>query len=502
MARRQPLRGFGVCRTLPLMISVPSQDSLLRPTRRRLLAAAGLACAAFALHRPATAQTATAPAPDGFRILRAKTGTARLRGEGQPETGIWGYDGVVPGPLLRIKRGEELKVRLANDLPEPTLVHWHGVRVPNAMDGVPNLTQEPIGSGKSFDYRFKPPDAGTFWYHAHFNQAQQVARGLYGPLIVDEPEPVGVDQDIVLVFSDWRLKPDGGIDEASFGSALDAAYNGRIGEHLTVNSRPLMDIPVRRGERIRVRSINAANARILGVRFEGHSARVMAIDGQPAEPFEARDSQVVLGPGNRADVFLDMTLDLGAESTVFVDTDTASVPIAKLRYDNQASAPRKPDEPRPLPANSLPARMDFANALRVDVPLAGSDVHEAPPANARPPAGHETTHGGKAIWTMAGKAGSGHDGPPLFKAKRGRTVMLAFANRSKFFHAMHTHGHHFRLLDSLDDGWKPFWLDTVLVPPDTTVRIAFVADNPGKWMLHCHRLEHSESGMAAWFEVT
>ena len=106
------------------------------------------------------------------------------------------------------------------------------------------------------------------------------------------------------------------------------------------------------------------------------------------------------------------------------------------------------------------------------------------------------------LWTMAGAASSGHHGPPLFSVKRGRTVMLAFVNRTAFPHGMHVHGHHFRLLDNLDDGWKPFWLDTVLVAPQATARIAFVADNPGKWMIHCHMLEHHDTGMGAWFEVT
>jgi FtsP/CotA-like multicopper oxidase with cupredoxin domain len=131
-----------------------------------------------------------------------------------------------------------------------------------------------------------------------------------------------------------------------------------------------------------------------------------------------------------------------------------------------------------LPANPLPQKMNFAGALKMDVPLEGS----------------------AAMWSLAGHASDGHSGKPLFSVKRGRTVMLAFANRTTFAHAMHVHGHHFRLLDRLDDGWKPFWLDTVLVPPQQTWRIAFVADNPGKWMIDCHILDHQES-MAAWFEV-
>jgi FtsP/CotA-like multicopper oxidase with cupredoxin domain len=441
-------------------------------------------------------------ATDGFRILRARPGTALLRGDTEPPTPIWGYDGEVPGPTLRMKRGAELKIRIINELPDSTLVHWHGVRVPNAMDGVPHLIQEPIAPGKRFDYRFKPPDAGTFWYHTHFRSPEQLERGLYGPLIVEESEPVDVDRDVMLVFDDWRLKPDGGVDEASFGSLQDAAYHGRIGEHLTVNSRPSLDIPVRGNERVRLRLLNAANARLVAVRIDQHRATVMAIDGQPAEPFAARDGRVILGPGNRVDVFVDATLAPGASATVFLDTDSASVPIAKLIYE--AGVPARPQpraEPNPLPRNPLPERMDFARALKMNVPLEGGAMRSEQTPAAGPTPGHGLDPKSR-VWSMAGQSSSGHHGPPLFAVKRGRTVMLAFANRSAFPHAMHVHGHHFRLLDNLDDGWKPFWLDTVVVLPEQTARIAFVADNPGKWMLHCHRLEHADTGMAAWFEVT
>ena len=145
---------------------------------------------------------------------------------------------VCPARRLRVKRGEELKVRLVNELPEPTVIHWHGLRLPNAMDGVPHLTQAPVEPGKSFDYRFNAPDAGTFWYHSHLYSSEQLERGLYGVLIVDEPQPVEVDRDIVLVLDDWRLTETGAVDEKSFRSMHDAAHAGRLGRLLTVNSEP------------------------------------------------------------------------------------------------------------------------------------------------------------------------------------------------------------------------------------------------------------------------
>lgn len=144
--------------------------------------------------------------------------------------------------------------------------------------------------------------------------------------------------------------------------------------------------------------------------------------------------------------------------------------------------------------------MNFPAALRIDLPLEGGAMSPLMMRRGEVP-GHGIDPAAR-IWTMAGQASSGHDGPPLFSAKRGRTVVIAMPNRTAFPHAMHLHGHHFRLLDNLDDGWKPFWLDTVVIDRQRTARIAFVADNPGKWMIHCHMLEHQETGMAAWFEVT
>jgi FtsP/CotA-like multicopper oxidase with cupredoxin domain len=213
----------------------------------------------------------------------------------------------------------------------------------------------------------------------------------------------------------------------------------------------------------------------------------------------------MLGPGNRIDLFLDTTLSPGARAAIMVD-DLRGGELELGRFVYAAGEPvraqPRPD-PKPLPANPLPARMDFAGALKLDVPLDGGAMSMMMMQGMR--GGREIPGHGieprNRIWTLANFSSSGHDGPPLFTVKRGRTVMLAFINRTAFAHAMHVHGHHFRLLDRLDDGWKPYWLDTTIVGVEKTERIAFVADNPGKWMIHCHMLEHQETGMAAWFEV-
>ena len=476
-------------------------------SRRRLLTGAAASALAMTIPPRLAAETAA----DGFRVIRPRPGTAQLLAPDRPATAIWGYDGTVPGPTLRVKRGEEVKVRLVNELPEPTLIHWHGLRLPNAMDGVPHLTQMPVAPGNSFDYRFVAPDAGTFWYHSHLYSSEQLARGLYGVLIVDEPEPVDIDRDVLLVLDDWRLTPASAVDEATFRSFFDAAHGGRMGGHFTVNGTPRLTIPVKTNERLRLRLVNAANARVMPVRIDRHRAMVMAIDGQPAEPFAAHDGRVVLAPGSRVDLFVDATLGPGARAPILIEHNRGEVPIAEMAYDTGApSRPAPRGDVRPLPANPLPERIEFHGAFRLDVPLDGGmmammGMRGTMGPGMGPGRGAVPGHGidpSARIWTLAGMASSGHDGPPMFSVRRGRTVMLNFINRTAFPHGMHVHGHHFRLLSRLDDGWKPYWLDTMLVEAMQSARIAFVADNPGKWMLHCHMLEHQETGMAAWFEVT
>ncbi|MEM8973252.1 MAG: multicopper oxidase domain-containing protein, partial [Pseudomonadota bacterium] len=218
-------------------------------TRRDVLVGSG-AIAAASLLWPNSSLAAVRP-----RELIAKPGQARLMGSQEPATPIWGYDGRVPGPTLRTKQGEEFAVDLVNELPQPTTIHWHGVRINNAMDGVAGLTQKPVAPGDRFAYRFTPPDAGTYWYHPHNRTWEQLARGLQGPLIVEEANAPSVDQDIALVIDDWRLDRDGKIHERSFGSMHDVTHAGRLGNVLTLNGKDNLDLQVQAGERLRLRLI-------------------------------------------------------------------------------------------------------------------------------------------------------------------------------------------------------------------------------------------------------
>jgi FtsP/CotA-like multicopper oxidase with cupredoxin domain len=281
----------------------------------------------------------------------------------------------------------------------------------------------------------------------------------------------------------------------------DAAHAGRYGNHFTANGQPISEIAVRTNERIRLRLINVANSRVMPVRIADHGVTLMAIDGQPAEPFRPDRSRVVLSPGGRVDVFIDATRTPGSSSPIMVDTGDSEIEVARLVY-TQAEPVRAEalPAPQPLPANPLPATMDFRGALKLDIAMEGGAMSAM--MMGRMMGGMHGHAASGMVWSLSGRADDGHSGKPLFSVKRGRAVMLGFPNKTAFPHSMHLHGHHFRLLDNLDDGWKPWWHDTVLILPERTARIAFVADNPGKWALHCHMIEHQATGMSAWFEVS
>src|SRR5690349_24984071 len=233
-------------------------------SRREFLRAAGAALTMFAL--PTAARAAQERNPT---ILRPGPVQLKLRTSGGA-TGAWGFNGSVPGPVLRYAQGAEVKLGVQNALPQATTVHWHGLRVTNAMDGVPQVTQAPIEPGARFDYAFKAEDAGTFWYHPHQASFEQVGRGLYGLLIVDEPRPIEVDRELAWVFSDFKL--DRGNQQVNdFGDVAHLGGGGRLGNVLALNGRPTARrLEVRAGERIRLRLLNAATARIFLIAFENH----------------------------------------------------------------------------------------------------------------------------------------------------------------------------------------------------------------------------------------
>jgi FtsP/CotA-like multicopper oxidase with cupredoxin domain len=456
--------------------------------RRRAVLRAMSASAALVVPRiaPATAHDAAATR------LYAAPARLSLLGAEHPSTDVWAYNGRVPGPMLRVRQGERVDALVINDLPETTSVHWHGLRLPNAMDGVPHVTQPPIDAGGGrFRYSFACPDAGTFWYHPHARSNVQVEMGLHGVLVVDEPTPPPVDRDVVWVLDDWRMARDGQVAR-DFDNRFDATHAGRIGNTVTIDGRLPDRFALTAGERVRLRLVNVANARIAALRFEGHAPVIVAHDANPCEPYAPERDRIVLGPGMRADVILDARGDPGATYRV-IDDFFARDPyeLVTLAYAQGRRLRDKPPGAAPrMPANPV-ARPDLANAKRHRLVLNGGMMGGRPMM-------------GRHVWTMNGRSAdeSTHAHTPLMTLAKGTSHAIEIVNETAWWHPMHVHGHTFLIASRNGEApSRSILADTALIPPRERIEIAFVADNPGDWMLHCHVLEHQASGMMATLRV-
>jgi FtsP/CotA-like multicopper oxidase with cupredoxin domain len=465
-------------------------------SRRSLLVGATGLMAIAAL--PSASADSLTPAGE-FKLTAAR-GRVSLVGKRHPDTDVWCYDGRVPGPEIRARQGVPIRVIVENKLTEETTVHWHGIRLPIAMDGVPGISQPPIRPGESFTYEFTPPDAGTFWYHPHADTPQQLGRGMAGALIVEEPQPIAVDRDLLWMITDWRLRSDAQV-ASGFGNGMDAAMSGRVGNTVTINGAISDRETVRAGERVRLRLVNGAAARIMALRFEGHRPMVVATDGQPCEPHEPEGGRVLLGPAMRVDLMLDMQGEPGRRYRVVDDFyDGLSYWLTELAYDTQVPLREHSlDAPLTLPRNPVP-EPDLATAERHELKLQGGMMGGGGMAGMGGMS--DASH---ATWAINGMSmtGDGQSGmPPLLILQLGRSYVLTLRNDTAWWHPMHLHGHSFRVL-SRNGADVPYrqWADTVLVPPKETVDIAFVADNPGDWMLHCHVADHQMSGMMTVLRV-
>ena len=414
-------------------------------------------------------------------------------------TDVWTFGGRTPGTTLRLKPGEDYRARLVNGLDRPVSIHWHGVRLANAMDGVAGLTQQAVAPGASFDIRFTPPDAGTFIYRPLVigSCGELQDRGLAGLFVVEDRTPQSVDREIDLIVDDWRLNEAG--QPEPFGALADAAGFGRLGNLLTVNG---LAAPYREtvfpGARLRLRLANICNARLMRVRFDGLKAWTIAVSGQPTDRFEPLRAMLPLYPGARYDVIVEVPDEAGIEAGVTGLLGAASAPLLALRTEGESAFKRRGALPAVAALGDnplLPAAIRLQGATRADVLIQGG-------ATLAPDGFAPFTGDPGRVWTVNGVAGGGFSGKPLVSVKRGTTVVLALVNRTAVPQALHLHGHVMRYLHPFDDGWEPYWLDTVLVPEGQTVRVAFLADNPGRWLLGSSVLERLDTGLAAWFQVT
>ncbi len=438
-----------------------------------------------------------------YKLVAAKS-KVQLANPPFPATGLWCFNGQTPGPQIRLRLGERVRIVAENQLDEITSVHWHGLRLENEMDGIAFLTQPPIEKGERFVYEFTPPDAGTFWYHSHENAAVQQGRGLDGAFIVEEIEPPKVDRDLVWMLDDWRLDENAQITE-DFDSIVDYSRAGRIGNTVTLNGRAAGELRVRAGERVRLRMVNTANARIFRVVFTFHKPRIIALDGQPTEPFVPPFGYVELAPGQRADVILDMEGKPGERFQV-VDSAFLQNPykLAEIVYEDGKPLRESPlDASIRLPSNPVLPPDLTGEPFQKDVPLEGGDLGRLRSAylEGQQRGVSELLLNGK-FWAVCGVSAFRQVMPPFATVERGRTCVFRLQNRSVWPHTMHTHGHTFKVISHPTQAYQEGrYLDTVLLGPEEEVTIAFVADNPGDWLFHCHMLSHAYAGMLATFRV-
>ena len=431
-------------------------DHIFRPNRRAVVA--GLA--AVALQAPGNAARAEEPPP---LTLRCRSDVLGLR-EKKPATPVWSLGNQ---PLL-FRRGDRPEITLANDLDVPVVLNWRGVDGVAAIE--PLLARSSVAPSASDKFQLPLRHAGTYLCDPALlgDGAKRPMRAL--PLIVRESEPVQADRDEAFLIEGWRLKPDG----SAMAPGLDP--DGTVAVY-TVNGELMREIRVRGRERLRLRFINALQRHMIALKIENHDVTVMALDGEPAEPFLARGGAFALAPGGRADVFVDMAPEAGSTQVLMHDGEAAR-PIAGLVVSNEAPI-RAENLPSPvaLPSNGLPAHLDLKAALRIDLPFGGETKDWLRPA------------------TFAATT------PPAFRAKTGRTVVLSLINRAQTTSVFHLHGHHFRHLDRLDDGWKPFWLDTIAIDARQTLRIAFAAEVAGHWLLEAVEADWKAPRLLRWFSV-
>lgn len=468
--------------------------SILLPralSRRRLLMAGSVAVTTplFASHRAAAA------VDQGIVALKPAPGMAPIMGAGQPATAVLAYNGTVSGPVLRLSQGKPFQANVVNGLDQGTTVHWHGIRLPNNMDGVPGLTQAAIVPGAAFYYTFTPPDAGTFWYHPHDHTGHQMGRGMAGALIVEEPKPPGFDRDVLWVLQDWELLPDNQIVNG-FDNEMEGMMAGRIGTTVTINGTIPTPVSIRAGERVRLRLVNACLARFMALRFAGHRVVVMALDGQPVvQPFEPDGGLTVIAPAQRVDLLLEATGDPGSKYPVTDEFygNEESYKLVDVAYTGE---PKRTLSPRPiiLPPNPVP-KPNLTNPVRHQLTIVGggmSGMGMMADGNSATP----------QIWGIKGPDGLNQGMTPILTLPLGRTAVITLTNSTHWWHPMHLHGYSFYVLSRNGVAERyPHVRDTVILRPKDTVEIAFVADNPGNWMFHCHVIAHQHFGLMTVIRV-
>ena len=363
--------------------------------------------------------------------------------------------------VLRVRRDAPIRIALDNRLGRPTSLDLHGLRVPAPLGGGGPLAGT-VAPDTTAEIGFRAPDGGTFWFHpAVLDPARdEAAAGLAGVLLVDDAVPPAVDADLVAFLSD-------GTDPAA--PMVDWGPSPR-----RETLRP--------GARVRLRLVNGSTRRAVTVACAGAETRVVAIDGQPSALFRPRRDAVPLGPGSRCDLVFDLGGAAGSEVRILAGPGEAGTVALVLRAEGEPVSPRGPVIPLP-PNPALPQAIALERATRATLVAAASPG--------------QPTRG-----TINGTSGLVLPKAPLFRAKRGAPVALALRNDAAETVGFRLHGFCFRRLHDLDDGWQPYWQDSLLVQPGATHHIAFVADQPGRWLIDSPVFAQAAGGLRTWFEVS
>ncbi|MFZ7754765.1 multicopper oxidase family protein [Bacillus thuringiensis] len=455
---------------------------------------------------------------------------------------VWTFNGSSPGPEIRVKKGEKVKVTLKNELSAPVSIHWHGYPVPNNMDGIPGVTQDAVEPGKSFTYEFEANVPGTYWYHSHQDSVNQLDRGLYGALIVEDTKEKS-DKDYTLMLDEWvtdkeemnkQLKEmtkgqignkskgneneeknddkngmahsgmDMGSDQKDSGNMAGMDHgNMKMEGHdmsmydlFTINGKSgdlVVPLKVNKGDNVRLRLVNAGYLSH-DIHVHGHDIKVIATDGQPInDPKVIKDKVISIAPGERYDI--EFTANKTGKWYVEDHSKNKGAKGMKavIEYDGSKEMKDKADEKEKLP--------------KVDIMKYGTKKLGSFPLNQEYTATYNMDlntqmNGNEMVYTINGKVFPDID--PI-QVKKGDLVKVKLVNRSKMDdHPMHLHGHFFQVLskDGKPIEGSPIVKDTLNLRPGEEYEVAFVADNPGEWMFHCHDLHHASAGMVTEVNYT
>ena len=436
-----------------------------------------LAGAAGAVAAPLVAQAeATSPAISKTeRVeLTASSAMARLRPEG-PETAILRYGGFDTVPVLHLRQNETRVIRFKNELDQATSLRWYGIRGLSFDDTRGHLPVVPPKAGADLSTLFS--DAGTYLFRPQPSSVDQAAHGLTGVLVVGDDQPPTFDQDLVLLLSDWQLD-----------TANQPTASGEGETVIAVNHAPApASWTARPGARVRMRLANGSTHRVMVVACDGAKPQVIAIDGQPSDLFSPVRNSVPIGPGARFDIAFDLPRESGqAVALTLKGTERVGGqmetdgPLATVRTDGVPLELRPPL--KALPANpALPREIALERSKRADLTFG--------------------TTGGGAAWTVNGVSGIMLPPKPLLRMKRGGAVTLGLINGSDKLIPLRVSGQALRLLHAKDDGWEPYWRESVLLPPQSRNHVAFVADVPGHFLIESGFDAQVLAGLRCWFEV-